>query len=301
MRFDNGNIELSPNKNHNYIEIGGDEYLLSYLVRGKKSKGANSNVFILQDPSGDTEDRVIKICKTPYYRNSTAKRILRFDREIRAFQLVQRRGINGVIEFFGSGIVPIDGHDFKYIVLEKAESDFGTYMEVNRFNFTANQKFAFCVNIINNFKRLHDIGIYHRDIKHDNILVVNGELKIGDLGLVTFQDRDFSVDDFDEKIGPAAWLSPEATNKMFTQGKNVGYVYDCVINQKSDVFQIGMLFWYIFQGNLPTGQIINGDKNFADDEIFEVIQTMLQYEKQRRPTIDEINANFEPIKMRLMV
>jgi len=302
MEFTNGNIKLSDDFYNNIIIINNEEFMLSYLNPNIKSnKGSNSNIFIIRDMDGETEDRVIKICKSPYKKKSKDKRIHRFLREIKAFKLVNRQQTNGVIKYFGDGIVEIDKCEFLYIILEKADNDLANYLETNHFNFTSNQKLSFCVNIINNFKKLHELGIYHRDIKHDNILVLDNELKIGDLGLVEFRDKDFSMDSVNEKIGPIGWLSPEATNKMLTDGKIIGNKYDCIIDEKSDIFQLGKLFWYIFQGNLPTGQILIEDTKFDDKDIYTVIFAMIQYNKDRRPSIDEINNLFKPIKAKLFV
>jgi len=297
-----GNIKLSNDEYENYITLDGEEFLLSYLNPGKPyNKGASSNLFILIDPNGDTEDRVIKICKTPYHKYSKDRSILRFKREERAFRTVEREGADGVIGFYSSGVINLAGIDFLYLILEKADNDLASYMEENKFAFTSNQKLNFCIRLLASFKRLHELGIYHRDIKHDNILVVGGELKIGDLGLITFQDRDYGMDRDNEKIGPAGWLCPEATNKMLTYRKNIGNVYDCVIDHQSDIFQLGKLFWYIFQGNIPTGQVQSGDRRFAEQDIYEVVFSMIQYDKIRRPTIDQINVQMAPIAARLFV
>jgi len=302
IRFRDGNIVLSEDLYDNFVPINNEEYLLSYLNPNQPfNKGANSNVFIVSDPEGESEDIIIKICKAPYYPRSKDKRIKRFQREVRAFKIAKQNKITGVIEYYNSGTIHIDGFDFLYILMEKASDDLASYLEKQKFDFTLNQKVSFCINLINSFRKLHEVGIYHRDIKHDNILVVNDELKIGDLGLVSFQDEDYGMDRDNEKIGPAGWLSPEATNKMLTYRKRIGNTYDCIINHQSDVFQIGKLFWYIFQGNLPTGQIIQADKRFEEDDIFNIIFAMVQYDKARRPTISEISNLIEPIRKRLFV
>ncbi|WJS93390.1 protein kinase family protein [Flavobacterium johnsoniae] len=304
MKFVDGNIKLSDNQDENYIEIDNEDFFLSYLNADFKSnKGASSNLFILHDPNGDTEDRVIKICKTPLNpaARTQDKRITRFKREIKAFTLVKKYNLSGVVIFFGNGEVEIADQTFLFIILEKADNDLANYLEKNNFKFSLNQKLSFCVSILNGIKQLHDKGIYHRDIKHDNILIVNNEFKIADLGLVQFREKDSDIDSANEKIGPIGWLSPEATNKMLTKNKKIGNIYDCDINYKSDIFQLGKLFWYIFQGNLPLGQLILNDKKSGESDIFEIIFLMLQYDKQRRPEIDQINLLFDPIKIRLAV
>lgn len=300
--FRDGNIILSGQEYDDYVSINNEDLLLSYLnPKNPFNKGASSNVFLLTDPEGEYEDRVIKICKSPFSRYSKDRRLLRFSREIRAFSEVQRRHINGIIGFYGTGVIRISGFEFKYVILEKADGDLASFMEENDFDFTLNQRLNFCINILKSIQNLHKAGIYHRDIKHDNILVVDEEMKIGDLGLVQFRDKDASMDKDNEKIGPAGWLSPEATNKMLTYGKRMSTTYDCTITDKSDIFQLGKLFWYIFQGNLPTGQIIPTDMKFNDQDIYNVIFSMIQYDQARRPTIQEIRQNFEPIMARLFV
>ncbi len=300
ITFEGENIKLDNNDpEQNYVQVDNCDFRLEYLNSFESNKGASSNLFLLVDPEDEFEDRVIKICKTPlsYGKN---KRIARFKREITAFKSVNAKKLKNIIAYYGSGEIEISGRRFLYIVMEKADEDLASYLERHKFNFSINQKLTFCINILNGIKQLHSLKIYHRDIKHDNILRVNDEFKIGDLGLVRFQNDDFLIDYENEKIGPKGWLSPEATNKMLTFKKKVGYTYDCDINYKSDVFQLGKLFWYIFQANLPVGQLNETDYRFGDD-IYSVISLMLQYDKVRRPDISQIEALFEPLKIKYAV
>lgn len=298
MIIKKGNIILSPDEEDNYVQIDNEDFLLLPLNDDfEKSKGANSNLFILNDPTGDSGDKVIKICKSPLAEGWNG-RIRRFEREIRAFKLAKRNHLRNVIDFIKNGKIEIANNLFLFFLMEKAEEDLATYLEKNRFDFTLNQKLAFCVNILNGIKQLHHVGIYHRDIKHDNILLVDGEFKIGDLGLVQFRNEDSNVDWVNEKIGPVGWLTPEATNKMLTNEKDIIYNFDCAIDESSDVFQLGKLFWYVFQGNLPIGQILLDDYEIAEDDIFQIIFSMLQYRKARRPTIANLEALLEPLKIK---
>lgn len=298
MIFEKGNIILSPNEEDNFVQIDNEDFLLLSLNDNfEKSKGASSNLFILNDPAGEADDRVIKICKSPLSARGNG-RIRRFKREIRAFKLAKRNGLRNVIAFVKDGEVEIDNDHFLFFIMEKAEEDLASFLEKNRFDFTPNQKLTFCVSILNGIKQLHQVGIYHRDIKHDNILLVDGEFKIGDLGLVQFRHEDSRVDWVNEKIGPIGWLTPEATNKMLTNEKDSIYNFDCAIDEGSDVFQLGKLFWYVFQGNLPIGQILLDDYEIAEDDIFQIIFSMLQYKKARRPTIANLEALLEPLKIK---
>jgi len=298
MIFEKGNIILSPNDEDNFVQIDNEDFLLLAINDNfEKSKGASSNLFILNDPTGEVDDKVIKICKSPL-SGGVNGRIRRFRREIRAFKLAKRKGLRNVIKFIKDGEIEIDNDCFLFFIMEKAEEDLASFLENNRFDFTPNQKLTFCVSILNGIKQLHEVGIYHRDIKHDNILLVDGEFKIGDLGLVKFRDEDSSVDWVNEKIGPIGWLTPEATNKMLTNEKDSIYNFDCDLDEGSDVFQLGKLFWYVFQGNLPIGQILLDDYEIAEDDIFQIIFSMLQYKKARRPTIANLEALLQPLKIK---
>jgi serine/threonine protein kinase len=301
MNLKDETIVLSGDEEENYITIDNEDFLLLNLSNDyDKAKGSSANLFILSDPSGETEDRVIKISKASVQKGKLTKRYKRFEREIRAFKEAKKHQLRNVIEYHKSGEVYVDQLrlKFPYIIMEKADSDLPSYLEEKRFDFTPSQKLTFCVGILNGIKQLHKIGIYHRDIKHDNILVVNGEFKIGDLGLVDFQNDDFEMDRPNEKVGPFGWLSPEATNKMLTNEKDIIYQYDCDINHHSDVFQLGKLFWYVFQGNLPIGQILLEDYMINEDDIYQVIFSMLQYKKSRRLTIEAIEAMLAPLKIK---
>ncbi len=305
MFFNGTAISLHSNPEDNFVQIDYEDFRLSSLSSSRDgNKGASSSLFRLVDPYGEVEDRVIKICKTPTGRNEKGdkKRIARFKREIQAFRRAARIPLANVVSFFHSGELDIQLGEFAkqtarfhYIVMEKADEDLASYLENNKFNFTFNQKLGLCVSILSGIKQLHDARIYHRDIKHDNILRLGNEFKIGDLGLVDFQDRDYDLDYINEKIGPVGWLSPEATNKMLTEGKEMSYSYDCIIDTASDIFQLGKLFWYIFQGNLPTGQILRTDSHCEHDELFQIIFEMLRYRKEDRPTTEQIQMRLRPI------
>lgn len=161
MKIDSlGNITLDDDPERNYISIDHEDF---YLISLSK-KGASSNLFILHDPNGDTEDRAIKICKSPFIKYGRDKRLRRFMREIRAFRIAKKNNCTSVIKFYKSGVIPIGRSEYPFIIMEKAESDLANYLESNQFNFTINQKLAFCVNILTGVKQLHEQKIYHRDI-----------------------------------------------------------------------------------------------------------------------------------------
>ena len=296
MRVANGNIFLSDNEYNNILCINNIDYMLKPLNEGfSKSKGGNSNVFLLINVQEETE-YVIKFSK--YNLNSRTvvekswDRIERFNREIEALSMAKDNEFEFVIKIIFEGNYDIGKQNFRYLVMEKAESDLTDYLKTNE--LTIQQSFLICTEILTGIKELHSKDIYHRDIKPDNILFVNGTWKISDLGLIGYRDDDFMSKEMGMKIGPANWMSPEAFNKMYNEGEGCTNVYnlDCMLDNRSDIFQLGKLFWFIFQGNIPDGQLIRDDFKIGDDQVFEVLFNMLSHSKSR-PTIENIEEEFE--------
>lgn len=296
MYYNYGNIHLSKKEFKNTIQYDNIDYLITPLNEQKKgSKGGNSNVFKLLNPQTDDEF-VIKFSKynvnKPNNPENIISRIARFSREVEALKLSDDLELDNIIQFYFDDYKDIGLGRFHYYVMEKADYDLTQYLDEN--DITNQQRLLLCTDILNGIKQLHDNDIYHRDIKPDNILFVNKTWKIGDLGLIENRNSEFHIKEIGEKIGPIGWLSPEATNKYLNEGEGKANVFgfDCYIDRFSDVFQLGKLFWYIFQGNIPLGQIERGDFKLTDDEIYDIIFEMLRHSKNR-PTIEEIEEGFK--------
>ena len=71
---------------------------------------------------------------------------------------------------------------FVYILLEPMDSTLHTYMMTNKIQ-TAQIEATF-VQLIRALKYCHDLNVYHRDVKPDNILInANGDVKLCDFSL----------------------------------------------------------------------------------------------------------------------
>lgn len=296
MYFKSGNINLSPELHLNTIRYDNVDYVVSRLSEEyDRSKGGNSNVFKITDPQSE-EVLIIKFSKydvnAPVVPINNIKRIARFGREIEALIISKENGFQNVIQFYFDDYREIGNKKFHYYVMEKADDDLTNYLDIN--DISEQQRFLLCIQILNGIKELHSKEIYHRDIKPDNILFVNKVWKIGDLGLVDHRNSDFEIKEIGERIGPIGWLSPEATNKYLNEGEGKlnKFGFDCSIDGYSDIFQLGKLFWYIFQGNIPIGQIKKSDFKLKDKEIFDILHTMLNHSKTR-PTLEEVEAGFQ--------
>ncbi|AFN74353.1 serine/threonine protein kinase [Melioribacter roseus P3M-2] len=285
-------------RHKNVINFQGSRLTIRHYIENNR---INSSIFLVTDPNKYYEDMIIKICNYNIDDALHQNRVLRFTREIDALKIADSNGCKNVIKIFHDDFIEIEKKKFQYYLMEKADYTLKNLIEDNRLDIS--EKVRICIQILNGLKELHNLKIYHRDLKPENILFINNELKICDLGLIDSANEDLLLDNIDEvgeKIGPFGWLSPEAMNKFFTEGKNLEFNFDCNIDYKSDVYQLGKIFWYIFQANLPEGIISLDDFLVKDNEIYSIITSMLQHNKNKRAEISEIETKFEPIRKKLV-
>lgn len=295
-------VELSQEEQFNVLVIDGQEYFLQYIdSAGVRQGGGNSSVFRAMHPDGD-DSYVVKFCRYPLDSRSDRdkRRIQRFEREIQALQRAlasaESKCVIPIVEVGKISIKSDRGGQTPliYYVMKNADSDLATFLAENELQ--VGQKVALCNSLLRILKGLHAIGIYHRDIKPQNILMMEGAPIFGDLGLVDFREEDGSLDEFDEKIGPIGYLSPEATNKCLGLRSKESFTFDCAIDAKSDVFQLGQVFWLVVQDEVPTGHLIAEDLKYGAGDLLEnVIRPMLQYGKQRRATVLDVENALQPV------
>ncbi|MDB4902207.1 MAG: serine/threonine protein kinase [Mucilaginibacter sp.] len=305
-------ITLAKDGYDNIINIDGNDYEmrnLSDTVKG--NRGGNSNVFKLVVADNDDEDYedessselIIKISNIQtnqshsYY---TQNRKQRFLREIIALKRANQYRLPNVVKIINHGEIKVQEKVFLYYTMEKGTSDLTDYLDERR---SIQQKILLFTSILKGIKQLHGINIYHRDIKHDNIFMFGEECKIGDLGLMRFKKEDELALDNYQRLGAFGWETPEAMNKFLAEkSKNPEFTFDCNIDGSSDIFQLGKLFWFILQGNLPIGCLDIEDFKIEDAELFTVLEALLQHGKNhgavtsRRPlNINSVETLLQPI------
>ena len=185
--------------------------------------------------------------------------------------------------------------------MENGEKDLKEFIELNHNILTLDEKVDLCLSLANGIKELYDLGFYHRDIKPDNIFIIGQDWKIGDLGLVSERSKENEIDEDNDFIGPRGWISPEVMNKYLCYKKGYSYSYDCNIDHKSDIFQLGKLFWFILQHNVPIGTVKINDFQIKNSRIYPILKTMLNYDKSKRyDNISEIILLLKPIQKQLL-
>ena len=285
MLFENNILKLSPDAIDNLIPYENKFYKIDFLKeKDKYVQGGNGVVFKLVDEQEELE-YVIKIIKFPNQRKDdwkTKKRINRFEREIEALYVARENNLQNIVGIEFHGTLKIGELDFQYYVMQKCDCNLNEYLKDTDKELSIFQKTLLCQKILLGIIALNEYKIYHRDIKHDNIFFVGNEPLIGDLGLVENKDSDIRISERGDLIGPTGWFSPEAINKYLVEKTPNVNNFDCEIDSKSEVFQLGKLFWFIYQGNIPIGQVEFIDFVPQDDTIFDLLFKMLKYSKVNR-------------------
>lgn len=95
----------------------------------------------------------------------------------------------------------------------------------------------YLVQILEGVKFLHNLKIYHSDLKPDNILITaNGDIKICDFGLALQERNECSAPSSNTKEGTVYYMSPERINGNPRNAAN-------------DVWSIGAIFVKMITGN----------------------------------------------------
>jgi serine/threonine protein kinase len=290
---------LSADHKENVVSNDSVFYSLSYLTVDERPIFGGNGVVFNVTSSEDNLDYVIKICRFSDEEakedRKARKRVSRFEKEIEALSIAKDEGMEDVIKIICSGDVRISKLTFRYFIMEKCDSNLGEYLNREGIEISDSQKLVLFHRIVKGIKQLHDFKIYHRDIKFDNIFFRGDSPKVGDLGLVYNRNSEVKIFEKGEPIGPYGWLSPEATNKFLVENTPNLNKHDCFIDTQSDVFQLGKLCWYIFNGNLPLGQLLLDDFIPADETLFDIIFSSLQYSKARRLHIEELLIRVEEL------
>ena len=195
-----------------------------------------------------------------------------------------------VTRFIDQGEVSLKLFDYTYklffIIMDLAD---GTIKNLMCAHFKENNANLETSNLLKQIKHLsetiqvlHSANYAHRDIKPENILLKGDLPVLADFGLTSNCDS--------EKIrqkGPKYWPNPE-----FIQACDVELQ---TIDVKSDIFNLGCLFFYFFTKKYPIGLInIESELQNVTNNIREVIIKMLNYDKEERlDNISEVIQIFE--------
>ena len=171
----------------------------------------------------------IKILKEELAGNSDFLR--RFRNESKAIAVLSHPNIVKVYDVsFGDRI--------QYIVMEYIDGiTLKQYIE-QQGEIKWREALYFTVQILRALQHAHEKGIIHRDIKPQNIMLLeNGTIKVTDFGIARFSQAETQTMT-DKAIGSVHYIAPEQARG--------GY-----INDKADIYSVGVMLYEMLTGQLP--------------------------------------------------
>ncbi|CAB4413983.1 unnamed protein product [Rhizophagus irregularis] len=128
------------------------------------------------------------------------------------------------------------------LVMEYADNGtLRTYLKENFENLTWNDKFILAFQLVCAVSCLHNEGIMHRDLHSNNVLVHQNNIKLADFGLSK------RIEETSNSQSKTFGIIPYTDPKIFNRSTTTLYV----LNNKSDVYSIGILLWEISSGQPP--------------------------------------------------
>ena len=199
-----------------------------YEIRDVVGVGGMAVVYKAYD---NIDDRIVavKILKDEYLTNEEFRR--RFKNESKAIAVLSHKNIVKVFDVsFGDRL--------QYIVMEYIEGvTLKEYIE-ERGVIDWNEALFFSIQILRALQHAHDKGIVHRDVKPQNIMLLeNGTIKVTDFGIARFSHSETRT--MTEKaIGSVHYISPEQAKGELT-------------DEKADLYSIGVVLYEMLTGKLP--------------------------------------------------
>ena len=205
-----------------------------YLIDGLIGVGGMAVVFEARDTFINKNRVAIKMLKTEVASDEIM--VKRFKNESKAESMLKHRNIVDIHD------VSVKGKE-KYIVMEYVEGiTLKNYLKGKDGPLSFEEITCYTRQILKALSVAHESGIIHRDIKPQNIMVLqNGLIKVMDFGIAKLPNAE-TVTVSDKAIGTVYYMSPEQAS-----GKR--------IDSRSDIYSLGAMLYELATGQLPfTGE-----------------------------------------------
>jgi serine/threonine protein kinase len=121
----------------------------------------------------------------------------------------------------------------------------------------------------------HGLGIVHRDIKPDNVLIdKQGRVKIADFGLAKLLSKsaaDITLTQANQAMGTPHYMAPEQLSRPLE------------VDHRADIYSLGVVFYELLTGELPMGRFDPPSRKLqVDVRLDEIVLKTLEREPERR-------------------
>lgn len=150
------------------------------------------------------------------------------------------KNYNGIVHQYFLGIMKVENYEFPYIVMKKYQSQL-TYTD----NISEEQLFEYINQLIVPLKYIHKLGITHRDLKPQNILIdEDGKINISDFGIAYYDPDNFVLTGHTVKHDRLAnydFSAPEQRNSKY------------IPSATTDIYAFGQIIQWLAFGETHKG------------------------------------------------
>ncbi|HEX5058437.1 MAG TPA: protein kinase, partial [Kofleriaceae bacterium] len=265
------------------VDVGG------YVIDGELGRGGMGVVFSATHPVIGKR-AAIKVLK-PSLSNNPAT-VERFVQEARS---VNQIGHPNIVDIFAYGALP-DGRSYLVMDLLQGES---LRKRVKRGPLLVGEALHVIDQVASALAAAHDKGFIHRDLKPDNVFLVEHagrtECKLLDFGLAKLLPTASMVRAYrtatGAQLGTPDYMSPEQLKGP------------AGVDTRTDVFALGVLAFEILVGERPRrysdGTFELGGKTISEaimakakppQELAQLVEAMLALDKEKRPSLAAVHA-----------
>ena len=247
-----------------------------YQIVGLIGKGGYSEVY----KAYDLEDHIYVACKLNHLNQNWKEEVQNsyIKHTIRENQIHKNINHPNIVKLFDT--IEIDNDSFCTILEYCSGPDLSTYIKKNKYIPEKEAKIIIS-QILEGLIYLNNLPnkIIHYDLKPENIIFNNMEIKISDFGLSKIIERNSDkVQLTSQGVGTYWYLPPEC----FEEKKNIN------ISSKVDIWSCGVILYEMIYNKKPFGHNCSQDKLLKD----KIIQNAKIVEFPEKPYITEECKDF---------
>lgn len=210
-----------------YFVANGIDTIFGKVINIQKQIGQGGNSMVCFGKLND-EDVAVKILFN-YNEDKKNRFYLEYYNIIKSV-----RNYDGIVHQYFLGLMKVENYEFPYIVMKKYQSQL-----IYEDNISEEKLFKYINQLIVPLKYIHKLGITHRDLKPQNILVdEDGKINISDFGIAYYDPDNFVLTGHTVKHDRLAnydFSAPEQRNAKY------------IPNATTDIYAFGQIIqWLVF-------------------------------------------------------